>query len=604
MRLINTSTLRLEDFRSTSRLPDYAILSHRWRAAFEEVTFHDFLDGTKRDTAGWAKIVDFCKVALADDLKYCWIDTCCINKESSAEETRSINSMFAWYAGAKKAVVYLEDVHCEEVSVEGSDEQSTFASSEWFTRGWTLQELIAPREVVFYNSGWIPLGSKSSLCGMLSEITSIPAEVLRGERSHLSCSVAQRMYWAANRETTVVEDQAYSLLGIFDVNLPLIYGEGSKAFMRLQEEIMQRSTDQTIFAWSDERLVKGVLAPSLNSFYTSISKEALEVSDYFPDDPASNSFRLGNAGLSIDFVLIPWSMNTYLAPLKCYAASEGSDPGQRVCLILRRTPVASRFVRICFNDADLVLHRYLRVPSDPNPSYWDRSRLHRHVVIAREPNHSLSKHFYGFQLNFWCPSLFESGSKADAKDVVAEQAWDRNSVRLEITHGTFRVAGIFRLNKKRFNASFMFLGFDADFNPFCMIASSPFQLMKTYLPLVNVKRDIIDAKDLSKMSAWERSSWLDTMYLHKYIDEILRISKESPFDWQATAISHGLLLGDRNTLEEVFEVPNFRLMVIFKLIVSSEGGTYWRITFKDLPNPGALYYVLDSQSEVGRSLRP
>lgn len=387
-------------------------------------------------------------------------------------------------------------------------------------------------------------------------------------------------------------------MGLFDVNMPLIYGEGDKAFMRLQEEILKRSTDQTIFAWSDETVEKGILAPSPQCFKNEYSKHLHEVLDYFPDDPASDSYSLGNAGLSIEFVLIPWSMNTYLAPLRCCMSHDdgtSSDPSQRVCLILRRTKVNNRYIRIRHTDQDLVLHRYLRVPSDPNSSYWDRSRLHRRLVIARSPLMKIPDCFYGFHFNFWCPSLFKSGSHPDSTDVVCEHDWDRNTFRLQVTHATYRIAGIFRLSKAKTGASgsaFMMLGFDADFNPFVYIASPPHNLMKKMAPLLNIKRDITDPHDLGQMSVWERSSWLDAMYFHKLLDEIVRLSKEqTQVPWQQYCISNGLLLGDRHTSKDAFEVPSLKLMVIFKL-VSKETENYWEVTLKDLPQTRTEYHLL------------
>ena len=597
--------MELEDFTGRDR-PKYAILSHRWLPATEELSFYDYQAGLKRESLGWAKIHDCCRIALQHDLLYCWIDTCCINKESSAEETRSINSMFAWYQASTQGFVYLGDVHCNDlVSPESEDE---FKQSKWFTRGWTLQEMIAPPKLIFFNSRWEILGEKDQLYHLLGRITSIPSDVLRGERSHLTCSVAQRMFWAADRSTTVIEDQAYSLMGLFDVNMPLVYGEGTKAFMRLQEEILQRSTDQTIFAWSDETLEKGILAPSPSCFKTEHAKYLKEVLDYFPDDPASDNFTLTNAGLSIEFVLIPWSMNTYLAPLRAYLSDQGQsaetagvgtgfNPAERICLILRRTKVNNRFIRIRQKNInkDLILHRYLRVPSDPNPSYWDRSRLHRQLVIARFPMMKIADCFYGFHFNFWSPSLFESGSKPEPSDVVCESGWDRNTFQLGIPHGTFRVAALFRLSKKRFGGSaFLMMGFDADFNPFVLITCPPYDLMRKFTPLLNVRREITDPKDLSVMSQWERSSWLDAMYIHKLLDGIIRLAKESgSSDWHAHCVGNGLLLGDRHTAEQVFEVPKYKLMVIFKLN-SSHPEKHWRVTFKDMPSPGSIYRLLDT----------
>lgn len=593
MRLINTSTLQIEDF-TGRKIPQYAILSHRWLVATEELSYYDFQAGVKRDSGGWAKIQDCCAIALQNDLMYCWIDTCCINKESSAEESRSINSMFAWYQASSWGIVYLGDVHCSTLDSESEYE---LQRSKWFTRGWTLQELIAPPKLVFFNSQWELLGDKFELSGLLARITNIPADVLRGEKDHLTCSVAQRMFWASDRITTVVEDQAYSLMGLFDVNMPLIYGEGEKAFMRLQEEILKRSTDQSIFAWSDETPQKGILAPSPLCFKNEYSRYLHEVQEYFPDDPASDSYSLGNAGLSIDFVLIPWTMNTYLAPLRCCMYEDDGtnrDPSQRICLILRRTKVNDRYIRIRHLDEDLVLNRYLRVPSDPNSSYWDRSRLHRRLIVARSPLMKIPDCFYGFSFNFWCPSLFNSGSHPDSSDVVSEHTWDRNTFRLQVTHKTFRIAGIIRLSKVKTKSgpSFMMFGFDADFNPFIYIASPPHDHMKRMAPLLNIKRDITDPSDLSKMSVWERSSWLDAMYIHKLIDEIVRLAKEQTgVSWQEHCISNGLLLGDRHTSKEMFEVLNLKLMVIFKL-VSKQPEDYWEITLKDLPQTRAEYHLL------------
>ncbi|KAK5949483.1 hypothetical protein OHC33_009475 [Knufia fluminis] len=573
MRLINTSTLQLEDFKGQST-PKYAILSHRWQAPSEEVSFADFNAGRKRLVGGWFKIKDCCHMALLQDLQYCWIDTCCINKDSSAEESRSINSMYAWYGQAAEAFVYLDDVHCS--SIASKEEINELSNSRWFTRGWTLQELIAPQKVTFFNSSWEPLGTQIDLCSHLEKITSIPEGVLCNDVRPNDCSVAQRMFWAADRETTEVEDEAYCLIGLFDVNMPLIYGEGEKAFIRLQEEIIQRSTDQTIFAWSDEDSnEKGVLAPSPKCFKNKYSNGLREVSDYFPDDPAGDSFRLGNAGLLIDFVLIPWAMNTYLAPLRCYASGPvGADPTQRLCLILRRTKMDGRYVRIRWDDADLVLHRYLRVPKDPNSSYWDRSALHRQILIARSPLMVIKDCLYGFIFNFWSPTLFEAGSKPGPKDVVAEHVWDRNVPQLRTPHGSYRIAGIFRLSGQRLK----------DFNPFCLIASPPFDLLRSRLPLLNVKREIIDPPYLAQMSGWERSSWLDAMYLHKLLDEIVRVARKTPGDWNDNCVELGLLLGERTTTEQVFELPQAKLKVIFKL-VESVPEIHWRVTFKDHPDP-------------------
>ncbi|KAH6689882.1 heterokaryon incompatibility protein-domain-containing protein, partial [Plectosphaerella plurivora] len=237
MRLIDVKTLEFKDCIGT---PDpYAILSHTWGE--DEVSFRDFGDEQKRTTQrGFQKIKFASQQALDDGISYVWVDTCCINKESSAELSEAINSMFKWYERAKVCYAYLEDV---------SDLAASLSSSRWFTRGWTLQELIAPRSIQFFGTGWKILGSKESLLRLLVEITNIDITILAGTSKLSQVSVAERMRWASHRQTTREEDTAYCLMGIFDVNMAMLYGEGPKAFIRLQEEIMKETDDQTLFAW-------------------------------------------------------------------------------------------------------------------------------------------------------------------------------------------------------------------------------------------------------------------------------------------------------------------------------------------------------------------
>ncbi|KAE9364800.1 HET-domain-containing protein [Stipitochalara longipes BDJ] len=245
MRLINTTTYELKEFNRDSEIPPYAILSHRWEK--EEVTFEEFngySSGVKAKE-GYKKIKKACNQAAKDDLEYAWVDTCCINKSSSAELTESINSMFRWYQKANVCYVYLSDV--SETYAEGE-----LKHSAWFKRGWTLQELLAPSELEFYDRKWKFIGTKLDFVNRIASITGIDELVLRGERQPKNTSIAARMSWAAYRETSRVEDVAYCLLGIFDVSMPLIYGEGERSFLRLQEEIVKRSNDLTIFAWQHE----------------------------------------------------------------------------------------------------------------------------------------------------------------------------------------------------------------------------------------------------------------------------------------------------------------------------------------------------------------
>jgi hypothetical protein len=150
--------------------------------------------------------------------------------------------MFQWYKAAAVCYVALRDLDSDCVYAK------ELPRCRWFSRGWTLQELLAPEHVQFYDCTWVYIGNKETLAGLISAITGIPKAYLV-EGTLASASVAMKMSWAARRETKRSEDRAYSLLGIFDVNMPLIYGEGMKAFRRLQEEIIKRSNDLTIFAW-------------------------------------------------------------------------------------------------------------------------------------------------------------------------------------------------------------------------------------------------------------------------------------------------------------------------------------------------------------------
>ncbi len=225
-------------------IPPYAILSHRWLADSEEPTFENLMNDTGIEKLGYEKI-RFCgEQARHDGLQHFWVDTCCINKFNAVELQEAINSMFRWYRDATKCYVYLPDVsRPPSDSVGDSNEAwaSTFRKSEWFTRGWTLQELIAPALVDFFSKEGGLVGNKASLERHICERTGIPVNALRG--SPLSdFSVAERMSWAASRKTYRQEDKAYSLLGIFDVNMPLIYSEGKdRALQRLREVIDKAS---------------------------------------------------------------------------------------------------------------------------------------------------------------------------------------------------------------------------------------------------------------------------------------------------------------------------------------------------------------------------
>jgi hypothetical protein len=229
-----------------SAIPPYAILSHTWGADMEEVTFADLVTGAGKAKRGYEKILVCGQQAQQDGLQYFWVDTCCINKSTNDELSTAINSMFRWYQRAHKCYVYLSDVYVpDEVRDTGVFRiswQEAFRRSRWFTRGWTLQELLAPASVEFFSVQGKRLGSRISLEQEIHGITKVPIGALRGQQHLSEFTVLERMSWAADRQTTHKEDKAYCLLGIFGVFLPLIYGEGEEhAFQRLRDEIQRHS---------------------------------------------------------------------------------------------------------------------------------------------------------------------------------------------------------------------------------------------------------------------------------------------------------------------------------------------------------------------------
>ncbi len=244
MRLINVRTGEVEEHVIP---PQYAILSHTWRDT--EISFRDMTTCAEvRSRPAYDKIYGSVREALRHRLDYIWIDSCCIDKSSSAELSEAINSMFRWYKDAAVCFAYLDDLPVGH----GHATEAELGRCRWFTRGWTLQELIAPNEIRFYDRGWNDRGTKGTLLDALSHVTGIGKDVLLFGRNlgRLgSIPVAERMSWASHRVTTRQEDMAYCLLGIFDVNMAMIYGEGTNAFTRLQEEIIKRTNDLSILAW-------------------------------------------------------------------------------------------------------------------------------------------------------------------------------------------------------------------------------------------------------------------------------------------------------------------------------------------------------------------
>ncbi|KAI0545021.1 heterokaryon incompatibility protein-domain-containing protein [Xylaria curta] len=243
MRLLNIETLKIEEFYEP---PKYAILSHTWD---KEMTIQEWQLSPGQLRRKYRKVINAANQATRDGLAYIWIDTICIDKTSSAELSEAINSMFSLYEDAEICYAYLSDVSFDG---QGEIDESCLRASRWFTRGWTLQELIAPSKLIFYSSQWVKIGTRDQLGVLVSLITKINSRYLIRERS-LSpkdrMTIAERLSWVSNRVTTRPEDIAYCLLGLFRINMPLIYGEGSNAWIRLQKELIAVSDDESIFAW-------------------------------------------------------------------------------------------------------------------------------------------------------------------------------------------------------------------------------------------------------------------------------------------------------------------------------------------------------------------
>ncbi|KAK7422634.1 hypothetical protein QQZ08_009440 [Neonectria magnoliae] len=337
MRLLNTQTLEVKFFAGND-VPGYAILSHTWGK--EEVTLQDIQRCSHAESMTlerYSKLRGSYEIATSFGLNYIWIDTCCIDKSSSAELSEAISSMFRWYAASVVCIAFLEDV----ASTSGSDgTKSAFKKSRWFTRGWILQELIAPKKVVFYANDWAPLGARDSLKNNIQEVTRIPGEMLetpaqsksnQGRRLN-QLSIAERMTWAARRETTRSEDIAYCLLGLFDIHMPLLYGEGQKnASKRLQEEIIKSTDDESIYAWClPQHLVEGqdfwgLLADNPAAF--DINHGLDDLNDLVPKRSKYISLRssfstaMTNRGLYLELPLTPLptdkSGTVFLAFLNC-----------------------------------------------------------------------------------------------------------------------------------------------------------------------------------------------------------------------------------------------------------------------------------------------
>lgn len=322
------------------------------------------------------------------------LDTCCIDKRSSAELSEAINSMYSWYENSLVCLVILEDVTftSQDLIWRHNTEylERKIRGSVWFTRAWTLQELIAPRNVEFYDSAGKSFGSKLWMRQVLQTITGIDENVLKKTRPLEKCLVAEKMSWASARVSTRPEDIAYSLMGIFDVNMPLLYGERRNAFVRLQDEIVRRTNDPTILFWGLDSTANTLFASSPEDFH------ALHGMKIGP--PQIDTFNLTNTGIDIEADLVEWNQTTYglhIGLLKW--TFDGIDlttaPGEYM-LLLRQNRSRGTMYRTG------LVRRPWRKPGDP--TLWTEnksftlSRANREQELAEI--HKSSAGFLGFQV--------------------------------------------------------------------------------------------------------------------------------------------------------------------------------------------------------------
>lgn len=485
MRLINIKTARLEDCPPHKKRP-YAVLSHRWTK--DEVTFDDIYASDLRPPARLSKFWGSLRQAKQDGLGYVWIDTCCIDKGSSSELSEAINSMYRWYQRAEVCYVYLQDV-------EKATWQESFPRSKWFTRGWTLQELLAPRAVVFYDRKWRPLGDKIALATEISRITSIAVDALQtGDLSPYS--VAQKMSWAAKRVTTRPEDQAYCLMGLFGVNMPLLYGEGEKAFFRLQEEIIKSNDDYSIFAWSMGKMgFSGLLAPAPGRFAGSSRMIS------YPDPQGREPFSMTNRGLSIKLTITPWAADTYLAYLDC-AKEIGEESGEKrkktqVGVFLRRLQQDDQYVRI--NDAKTGL--WFR--EDHALIYQERPTRDRRLFVRQTLDYPHEKdclrdRVYGFKIldNHLPTSTGISAVSYSPKSRIAT-----------LQPGGWGCVVVLDVSAEYKGLRKIALGFDFEFHPVCLLGDSSLDPAgwKLDVPSLNdwsdVLKDDVEWEEISKGSS-------------------------------------------------------------------------------------------------------
>ncbi|KAI0380797.1 heterokaryon incompatibility protein-domain-containing protein [Hypomontagnella monticulosa] len=455
IRLIDTKSYRMKSLRVDS--VKYAILSHRWVEG-EEITYEKMLELSNdpnhpaRQWSGYQKIKQACDKALSREYRYVWVDTCCIDKKSSAELSEAINSMYGWYQNSSVCFVWLSDLS------QNANIETELPRCVWFTRGWCLQELLAPRNIRFYNRQWTYIGDKISLGWLLSKITNIDKGILAGNIPLSEVPVARRMSWAAKRKTEKVEDLAYCLLGIFDINMPLLYGEGTKAFLRLQEEIIKRSNDLTIFFTSTRAEQSNhvcsapVVCDTDEDAEAKKYRHAIPHRNLFAESPrgfmhcgqvaANNvtddqSFAMSNKGLYFKTVQLITDEDGrfYRLPLNCYRRASNIPDD---CDLLLRKIGPNMFVRV----------RLLRLQNVTAPRAitadrqkgGNRKYAEGEAYIITQVTQSIrtmidTSDSYFIQLQMSLGDLAENNWTLKITEVVPKDYWDPLNLRILIPRG-------------------------------------------------------------------------------------------------------------------------------------------------------------------------
>ncbi|RMJ14382.1 hypothetical protein CDV36_005907 [Fusarium kuroshium] len=410
MRLLETKSYELfEASDIPAPFPSYAILSHTWISSKDEITYQDMKTrkgDIKNDVykqKGWSKLRKYCDRAAKDGWEWAWMDTCCIDKTNPADTQEAINAMFRWYQSAGICYAHLEDVDVlrdvknmdlpQNVDFDGTVGSRNaanpngplhkalerfFIKAKWFTRGWTLQELLAPHYLVFVDRAWRRIGTRESWAHEIERASNIEAHHLTSfePTDFASCSTAMRFSWASGRETTVEEDETYSLLGLFGISLPLIYGEGSRqAFNRLQRQLIIVYNDDSLFSWKEPQAIAsksgwGILARSVKDFWDASKVKAL--------GHYGNTFSMTNQGLAI--TAKHWrhkaDLNAGLIRLNC---SFGSDSSQETGIYLTYDADADAYHRIR-------IHQLCDM-SQVNFNDWKEERS-REPILIRGNNYS------------------------------------------------------------------------------------------------------------------------------------------------------------------------------------------------------------------------